>query len=156
MAVDNRKEGRDLALGFPENLRANLVMDFNEAEAISKINSWAGDGGVSSVVVCTDNIPANEWALKILRPRGTMVVVGLPSPELNGPLRFNALDLFDFGELTIKGSLVANKELLDEMLAVVAQHGIRSHITTVAFERTPQLPELYMDEHLKGCLVMKM
>ena len=153
--MDNRKEGRDLALSFPENLRANLVVDFNDREAISKIKSWAGDGGVSSVVVCTDDIPANGWALKILRPRGTMVVVGLPSPELNGPLRFNAFDLV-FGELTVKGSLVANKELLDEMLAVVAQHGIRSHITTIASEQTPQLPEMYMDEHLKGRLVMKM
>lgn len=79
------------------------------------------------------DIAANEWALKILRLRGTLVVVGLPSPELDGPLTFNAFDLV-FSELTIKGSLVANKQLLDGMLDVVAKHGVRSRITTLTLE----------------------
>jgi len=155
VAIDNRAEGLQLATSLPEKLRADLAVDFNTEDAITKVKAWAGKGGVASVIVCTDNIAANEWALKILRLRGTLVVVGLPSPELEGPLHFNAFDLV-FGELTIKGSLVANKELLDEMLAVVVKHGVRSYITTVPFDEMLDLPDMYMNQHLKGRLVMKM
>lgn len=42
------------------------------------------------------------------------------------------------------------------MLAVVDEYSIQSHIITVSFEDVPRLPELYMDKHLKGRLVLKM
>ena len=41
------------------------------------------------------------------------------------------------------------------LLKMVDKHGIRSHITTVTLDDVPKLPEMYMDPHLKGRLVMK-
>ncbi|KAK6436791.1 hypothetical protein LTR95_007015 [Oleoguttula sp. CCFEE 5521] len=154
VAIDNRPEGRELATSLPEKLRADHVVDINDENAVADIKKWAGLGGVSSVIVCTDRLSANQWALSILRLRGTLVAVGLPSPELDGLLQFDAFQLI-FSELTIKGSLVANKELLVEMLALVAERGVQSYITTVKFDDMPKLPEMYMNPHLKGRLVMK-
>nr|OQO22188.1 hypothetical protein B0A51_09243 [Rachicladosporium sp. CCFEE 5018] len=131
VAIDNRPEGRELATNLPEKLRADYVVDINDENAVADVKKWAGLG-----------------------LRGTLVAVGLPSPELDGLLQFDAFQLV-FSELTIKGSLVANKELLVEMLALVAEHGVQSFITTVAFNDMPKLPEMYMNPHLKGRLVMK-
>ena len=41
------------------------------------------------------------------------------------------------------------------MIQLVASSGVQSHVSIVAFEKTPDLPELYMDKHLKGRLVTK-
>jgi D-arabinose 1-dehydrogenase-like Zn-dependent alcohol dehydrogenase len=96
-------------------------------------------------------VEANEWSLKILRPRGVSVVLGLPVDGFH----FNAFDLV-FKELKVRGSLVANKEQVDDMMSLVAKHGVESYITTVPFEKVSQLPELYTNKQLKGRLVLTM
>jgi D-arabinose 1-dehydrogenase-like Zn-dependent alcohol dehydrogenase len=68
---------------------------------------------------------------------------------------FSAFDLV-FKELVVRGSLVANKTLVDEMMTVVDKHNVRSHVTVVDLKDAPRLPELYMNKHLKGRLVLKM
>ena len=55
----------------------------------------------------------------------------------------------------MKGSLVASMAQVKEMLKIVDKFGIRSHITTVSLDQTPELPGIYMDPHLKGRLIMK-
>jgi hypothetical protein len=41
------------------------------------------------------------------------------------------------------------------MLKVVKENGVKSHLTVVPFEGAVDLPDLYMDPHLKGRLVLK-
>ena len=87
--------------------------------------------GSRALLCCNLPVGFDERTFKlsqreIPRLRSTLIVVGLPSPELEEPLDFNASDLI-FSELTIKGSLVANKELLDEMLEFVAKHDVHLH-----------------------------
>ncbi|KAF9628963.1 Alcohol dehydrogenase superfamily zinc-containing [Lasiodiplodia theobromae] len=152
VAIDNRPEGLALAEEIKStSLRADAVVDYNSEDALEQVVEFAGDGGVAGVVVCTDDVPATEWSVKILRPRGVCVPLGLPTAGFH----FNAFDVV-FKELKIQGSLVASKKLVDEMLEVVAKHRVWSHITTVNFEDVPRLPEMYMDKHLKGRLVLKM
>ncbi|XPS73437.1 Alcohol dehydrogenase [Ascochyta lentis] len=153
IAIDNRKEGKDLAREVgPEALRADKVVDYNAKDAAEQVIKFGGDaGGVAGVVVCTDDVPATGWSLKILRPRGVCVPLGLPPDGF----KFGAFDLV-FKEQVIRGSLVATKPLTDEMMKIVEKHGIRSHITTIDFKDVPKLPEMYMDKHLKGRLVLKM
>jgi D-arabinose 1-dehydrogenase-like Zn-dependent alcohol dehydrogenase len=153
IAIDNRPEGRDLAQEVgPKALRADAVVDYNDKDATEKVLQFGGEaGGVAGVIVCTDDVPATEWSLKILRPRGVCVPLGLPP----GGFKFGAFDLV-FKEQVVKGSLVANKSLVDEMFKIVEKHSVRSHITTVGFKDVPKLPDMYMDKHLKGRLVLKM
>ncbi|KAL1631093.1 hypothetical protein SLS56_004619 [Neofusicoccum ribis] len=153
VAIDNRVEGLELASeAGPEALRADAVVDFKADDAAEQVAQFAGEGGaVAAVIVCTESVEATEWSLKLLQPHGVVVPLGLPVEGFH----FNAFDIV-FKELIVRGSLVATKGQVDEMLAVVDKHGIRSHVTTVGFEDVPRLPELYMDKHLKGRLVLKM
>jgi D-arabinose 1-dehydrogenase-like Zn-dependent alcohol dehydrogenase len=148
VVIDDRTEGMELAQGL--TLKADLVVDFNDSEAADKIKSWAGKGGLAGIVVCTDDVPAIKWSTKAVRPRGVVIEIGLPT----APIQFDAFDVV-FQEKTIKGSLVASKTQVEEMLKLIDKFGIRSHITTVSLDQTPELPGRYMDPHLKGRLVMK-
>lgn len=51
-----------MALAQELALKADLVIDFNDSEAAEKIRSWAGNGGLAAIVVCTDEIPAILWS----------------------------------------------------------------------------------------------
>ena len=53
VAIDDRSEGRDLATEIP--LKADLVVDYNDAQAVEKIVSWTGKGGLAGAVICTDS-----------------------------------------------------------------------------------------------------
>jgi D-arabinose 1-dehydrogenase-like Zn-dependent alcohol dehydrogenase len=153
IAIDNRNEGLDLAEEVgPEHLRADKIVDYNDKDATEKVIEFGGDaGGVAGVLVCTEDVPATEWSLKILRPRGVCVPLGVPPDGF----KFSAFDLV-FKEQIIRGSLVATKPLTDEMMKVIERHGIRSYVTTVDFKDVTKLPDMYMDKHLKGRIVVKM
>jgi len=60
VAIDDRQE--EMALAQELALKADLVIDFNDSEAAEKIRSWAGNGGLAAIVVCTDEIPAILWS----------------------------------------------------------------------------------------------
>lgn len=148
VAVDNREEGRALAQELP--LKADLVVDFNDKEATEKIKKWAGDGGLPALVITTDSNDASNWALSTMRPHGVAVPLGLPVPNV----QFDSFALV-FQQLTLKGSLLSSREQAEEMMKVVAKHGIRSHVTTIPLDKAAEvLPDAYMDPHLKGRLVV--
>ncbi|KAK3075238.1 hypothetical protein LTR53_001602 [Teratosphaeriaceae sp. CCFEE 6253] len=148
VAIDNRPEGLALAAEVP--LPADLVIDFNDKEAVSKIKTWAGRDGLAAVIVCTDKLEPIEWSLNFLRPHGVVVPVGLPV----GGIKIDAFTLI-FSELIVNGPLVATKLQVEDMLRLVAKSGIKNKVTTVTLDEATKLPDLYMDPHLKGRLVLK-
>ena len=148
VAIDNRIEGRELAV--EPDLKADIVIDFNEKGATEQIQKLVGKGGLASILCCTDTQEAITWSLGALRTRGTLVEIGLPVEHI----KFNSSDLI-FEEKNIVGSLVSTKEQAVDMLRTVEKFNIRSHVTTVSLDQVPELPDLYMDSHLKGRLVMK-
>jgi D-arabinose 1-dehydrogenase-like Zn-dependent alcohol dehydrogenase len=148
VAIDNRPEGRELATAF--DLKADLVLDPEAKDSVLKIKEWSGRDGLAAVVVCTDHIGISKWSLTTLRPHGVAVPLGLPPDGFT----FDAFDLI-FNEITIKGSLVANRVQTEDMLRIVARHNIKSHLKVLTMKDGPQLPEMYMDRHLQGRIVMK-
>ncbi|KAK5073366.1 hypothetical protein LTR24_010317 [Lithohypha guttulata] len=148
VAIDNRPEGRALATEIP--LKADLVIDSTDPEAVPKIKAWAGKDGLAAVIVCTDNVKGTEWSLNTLRPHGVAVPLGLPPAGF----QFNAFTMI-FGELTVKGSLVSTRDQVEDMMKVVAEHGIRTRVTTIGIEDVPTVTDMYMAPDLKGRLVMK-
>ena len=80
-----------------------------------------------------------------------MVPVGLPKEKW----QFDSAALV-FRELTIRGVYVAGTEDVQEMLKVVAEHDITSHITTLEFDEIPEVVAKYTDSAMKGRLVVKM
>ena|ERR1700761_499517 len=148
IAFDKRPEGRALAQEVP--LRADVVVDPTEPNALDKVRAFAGEEGLAGIIVCTDNLEGTEWSLETLRPHGVAVPLGLPASGV----KFNAFTMI-FQELVIKGSLVARRSQIEDMMRIVAQHGIKHHITTFGIEDTPQVTDWYMAPDLKGRLVMK-
>ena len=148
VAIDNRPEGRALATEVP--LKADYVVDSKDPDAVSKIKDWAGKDGLSAILVCTDNVDGTEWSLNTLRPHGVCVPLGLPTAGD----KFNAFTMI-FNELSIKGSLVASCDQVEDMMKIVARHGIETHITSFPLEQVPTFPDRYMAPDLKGRLVMK-
>jgi D-arabinose 1-dehydrogenase-like Zn-dependent alcohol dehydrogenase len=149
VAIDRRFEGLELAAQTP--LKADLIINSTSPTACEEITKWADNDGLAAVIVCTDDVPAGEWSLKLLRVHGTCIMLGLPTK----PLQFNSFDLI-FKELNVTGSLVATVEEARNMMRVVEEFGIRSHVNVLSMDRAPDLAALYMDPHLKGRLVVKM
>jgi D-arabinose 1-dehydrogenase-like Zn-dependent alcohol dehydrogenase len=138
VAIDRRLEALELAVQTP--LKADLVIDSTSTTACEVITKWANNEGLAAVIVCTDDISANEWSLKLLRVHGQCVVLGLPTT----PLKFDAFDLV-FKELNIVGSLVATVEEAREMMKIVEDFGIKSHVNVLSMDKAPDLAALYID-----------
>lgn len=103
-------------------LPAYLTIDYNEANAIHAIKTWAGKDGLAAVVVKTGSRAATVFSLDLLRTHGICMPVGLPVDNVN----WNSFTL-SFAELVIKASLVSMPLQAYNMLRVVAQNGIRRH-----------------------------
>ncbi|KFG78609.1 Alcohol dehydrogenase superfamily zinc-containing [Metarhizium anisopliae] len=149
VAIDRRPEALELAAQVP--LKPDLIVDSGSKSACKDITSWADNEGLAAVIVCTDDVPVNEWSLKLLRIHGRCVVVGVPT----APFQFSAFDLI-FKELSVVGSLVATVEEAREMMDIVERFGVRSHVHVLSMDEAPELPSMYMNPHLKGRLVVRM
>ncbi|KAE8407030.1 chaperonin 10-like protein [Aspergillus pseudonomiae] len=86
---------------------------------------------------------------KILERTG-VVLLGLP-PE---PWRFDTHPIV-FRQLVLRGSYVASREEVEEMMAVVDQHGVRSQLKVVKKDDILQVPEMYLSRSFRGCLVVR-
>jgi D-arabinose 1-dehydrogenase-like Zn-dependent alcohol dehydrogenase len=75
--------------------------------------------------------------------------VGRQSRTAYKPIQFDAFAVV-FQEKTMKGSLVATVAQVEDMLKAINKYEICSHIATAPLEKTPDLPEMHMDLHLKG------
>ncbi|KAK5993908.1 Alcohol dehydrogenase [Cladobotryum mycophilum] len=151
VAVDNRDIGLRLASEVPSRLRPDLIVDYNSPDAISQISLFTDDLGLNAAVVCTDNIEASDWTLNRLQPRGTCVVLGLPESGF----RFEAFNLV-FREIVVKGSLLSSVAEANRMLQVVAEHGVRSHLTMLPLEQGEMIPERAAGHEFAGRLVVTM
>ncbi|KAJ0164806.1 alcohol dehydrogenase [Colletotrichum tanaceti] len=151
VAVDSRPAGRQLATEMAnQDLRPSLVVDSGAEDATAQIMDFTGGEGLAAVVVCTDSLAANNWALTLLRIGGVMGVLGLPAESW----RFDS-SVIVFRELTIRGSYVASRESTERMMKTVEEAGIRSHITTVPFDEIPGILAKYQDSEFKGRLVVR-
>ncbi|OAG05808.1 GroES-like protein, partial [Paraphaeosphaeria sporulosa] len=150
VAIDNRLEGRRLATEVSSNLRPDLIVDSSAPDASDKIMDFTAGEGLAGIVVCTDSVPANTWSLRQLGNGGVMVPVGLPQDRW----QFDTEPIV-FRELTIRGVYVAGREQVEEMLKVVADHKILSHVTSVSFDEIPNLVAKYTDPAMKGRLVVQ-
>ncbi|PVH93547.1 putative alcohol dehydrogenase [Periconia macrospinosa] len=148
VAIDNRAEGRELATDM--TLKADLVVDPADPNALSKIKDWAGEGGLVATIICNDDVSVAEWSLKLLRPFGKTVPLGLPP----GGLKFDAFDLV-FQNLSIIGSLVGTTEGLRKVMETASKFNIHSYVTTYPIEDVVNFPDIYGGGHVKGRLVMK-
>lgn len=152
VAVDSRPAGRQLATEMKnQELLPDLVVDStNTEDASSKIYQFTEGEGLAAVVVCTDSIAANAWALTLLRIQGVLAVLGLPVDKR----QFDS-EIIVFRELVIRGSYVADTESTERMMGVVEKHNVQSHLTVVPFDDIPRVVDMYRQESFRGRLVVQ-
>lgn len=149
VAIDNYQPSLDLTVDLPSDLQPDLRVNSAEADAADRIQAFTRGEGLAAVIVCTDSIAVSKWALGLLRVGGVLVPLGLPVENWEIDSR-----TLLFRELVIRGSYVASKQEVEEMVEMVERRGIKSTVTVVDRGDIPSLPERYVSRDFRGRLVV--
>ena len=104
---------------------AEHAVDALDKDAVERVVQITG-GGAHGVLVTAVSTPAFAQALKMVRRKGTVSLVGLPPGEFPTPI-FDVV----LKRITVRGSIVGTRRDLDEALAFAADGKVRSEITKV-------------------------
>jgi len=117
-AIDVHPEKLDLA----GKLGAEIIINARETDPVAELQKHIG--GVHGVLVTAVSPAAFEQAFGVLRPRGTMALVGLP------PGRF-AMPIFDtvLKRITVRGSIVGTRQDLEEALQFAGDGAVAAHFS---------------------------
>ena len=122
-------------------LGCEKFIDFmNEKDIIQAVKEASIDGhGPHAAIVAASSPKAYEQALDYLRPRGTLVVVGLPVADIKANVFWTV-----FKSLTIVGSYVGNRQDAQEALNIAARGKVKAIYKTLGLS---DLPQVYDDMH---------
>jgi propanol-preferring alcohol dehydrogenase len=133
-------------LAFARELGADFAYDVTEAENLKLLRRR---GGMHAAVVTSAAPAAYAAALKVLRPNGTLCVVGLP-PE---PLQFAALALVS-AEVHIIGSAVGTREDLRAVLELAARGLVRCRVQVSPLAQVNEAFEAMRRGTIEGRVVL--
>jgi propanol-preferring alcohol dehydrogenase len=102
---------------------ADRAVNALSADAVDSVLRDTG-GGAHGVLVTAVSTAAFAQALKMVRRKGTVSLVGLPPGEFPTPI-FDVV----LKRITVRGSIVGTRRDLDEALAFAADGKVRSEIT---------------------------
>jgi len=94
-------------------------------DAVDDVRSVTG-GGAHGVLVTAVSTPAFAQALRMVRRKGTVSLVGLPPGEFPTPIFEVVLK-----RITVRGSIVGTRRDLQEAIAFAAEGKVKSEITKV-------------------------
>jgi propanol-preferring alcohol dehydrogenase len=109
-------------LALARNLGADLAIDARSPDAPSQVMKATG-GGAHGILVTAVSPPAFSQALKLVRRRGTISLVGLPPGEFPTPIFEVVLK-----RITLRGSIVGTRKDLAEAIDFAAEGKVRAHI----------------------------
>jgi propanol-preferring alcohol dehydrogenase len=144
VALDLSSTKLDLAraLGVQE------ALDVGDPETIARLKRG---GGPHLALVTAPSKAAYDLALKTLRRRGTLAVLGLPKEDLT----FFADDLA-IGEFRILGSAVGTRREMRELLALAAAGALRCEVETWRLEDVNQVLDRLQRGEVLGRAVLEM
>ncbi|EXJ73869.1 uncharacterized protein A1O5_03631 [Cladophialophora psammophila CBS 110553] len=152
IAVEARDEGLEIAKKYG----ADHVLDAREGKdaVVASVRALtSGQGGVDATVNVSDHPSTAALSAAITRTHGTVVEAAQP-PEVTVPF----MDIV-LRDITIKGTMHGGKQLADEMLRTVAEHGIVAETQVFqGLEDVPKMFELLEAGKIKGkavCVVDK-
>ena len=102
---------------------AELAVNALSADAVDSVLQATG-GGAHGVLVTAVSTAAFAQALKMVRRKGTVSLVGLPPGEFPTPI-FDVV----LKRITVRGSIVGTRRDLDEAIAFAAEGKVHSEIT---------------------------
>jgi propanol-preferring alcohol dehydrogenase len=117
-AVDVTDEKIHLA----RSLGSDLAVNGRAADAVDEVLKETG-GGAHGVLVTAVSVAAFGQALRMVRRKGTVSLVGLPPGDFPTPI-FDVV----LKRITIRGSIVGTRSDLTEALAFASEGKVRAHI----------------------------
>ena len=102
---------------------ADHAVNALSADAVEKVLE-ATKGGAHGILVTAVSTAAFAQALKMVRRKGTISLVGLPPGEFPTPI-FDVV----LKRITVRGSIVGTRRDLDEAIAFAAEGKVRAEIT---------------------------
>lgn len=103
---------------------ADHAVNALDKDAVERVIAFTG-GGAHGVLVTAVSTPAFAQALKMVRRKGTVSMVGLPPGEFPTPI-FDVV----LKRITVRGSIVGTRRDLDEAVAFAAEGKVKAEITT--------------------------
>jgi len=155
VAIDVREEPLDLVRSFKHapDVILNPKVDKEPSEflpkVVEKIGKSNGYDGLDAVIVATEAKSAFHYAAQILHIHGLMMCVGL-----GGMIEVKDMDLI-FKDIHVQGGVLPGAEYLQEMLDLVNEFGIESHLNVYEFEKINQMVTDFQKPESKGKYVIK-
>jgi len=102
---------------------ADHAVNAHDKDAVERVVGITG-GGAHGVLVTAVSTPAFAQALRMVRRKGTVSLVGLPPGEFPTPI-FDVV----LKRITVRGSIVGTRRDLDEAIAFAAEGKVKAEIT---------------------------
>lgn len=107
---------------------ADIGIDARSPDAVTDVLKATG-GGAHGVLVTAVSPPAFSQALRLVRRKGTVSLVGLPPGEFPTPI-FDVV----LKRITVRGSIVGTRRDLDEAIAFAVEGKVRADIKTAPLD----------------------
>jgi propanol-preferring alcohol dehydrogenase len=133
-------------LELARQLGAQHALDATSGDSLKLLRKA---GGMHAAVVTSAAPAAYAAALKVLRPTGTLCVVGLPTE----PLQFQALALVS-SEAHIVGSAVGTRQDLREVLDMAARGQVRCRVQVSPLAQVNDVLEAMRKGQIQGRVVL--
>ena len=111
-------------LALARQLGADFAVDASSPNAVAEVRRETG-GGAHGVLVTAVSPPAFAQAIRLVRRRGTISLVGLPPGEFATPI-FDVV----LKRITLRGSIVGSRRDLAEAIEFAAEGKVKAHIHT--------------------------
>jgi len=142
-AVDVHPDKLELAKSLGAQIALN-ARTTNVAEELQKLT-----GGAHGALVIAVSPKAFEQAFGMLRPHGTMALVGLPPGTMSLPI----FDLV-LKRITVRGSIVGTRQDLDEALAFAGSGTVGAHFSWDKLENINEIFARMEDGKIDGRIVV--
>ena len=143
-AVDIAEDKLELA----RETGADLAVNALAADAVEKVLAATG-GGAHGVLVTAVSTPAFAQALKMVRRKGTVSLVGLPPGEFPTPI-FDVV----LKRITVRGSIVGTRRDLDEAIAFAADGKVKAEVTKVPLAQINEVFDRMKAGKIDGRMVL--
>ncbi|MBR0702932.1 alcohol dehydrogenase AdhP [Bradyrhizobium diazoefficiens] len=143
-AVDIAEDKLALARETGADLAVNALAD----GAVDKVLAATG-GGAHGVLVTAVSTAAFGQALKMVRRKGTVSLVGLPPGEFPTPI-FDVV----LKRITVRGSIVGTRRDLDEAVAFAADGKVKAEVTKVPLAQINEVFDRMKAGKIDGRMVL--
>ncbi|KAF4824732.1 alcohol dehydrogenase [Colletotrichum siamense] len=141
VAIDVKQSALDLSASYPLKPDLTLLATTPAPDAVSQITQVVGGAypGLDATVLATDAPAAFKFAAAVTRKHGTLVLLGQPDAGITMTYK----DVI-FRDLQLVGSLVASKEDTEELLGLVAEHGVEVKMKEWRIEQAEEMRQEYL------------